>query len=96
METVYGLAGLGDLIGTGLAGASRNRRFGEFLAQGHSLDKALASTGQVVEGVLAAKALNSLSKKYKLNTPFADVIYKIVCGKISPKTGMENFLKNLK
>ncbi len=40
--------------------------------------------------------LNSLSKKFGLKTPLADTVYKIVGGKISPKTGMENFLKNLK
>ncbi len=95
LETVYGLAGLGDLVGTGLADASRNRRLGEFLAQGLSLNQALVKVGQVVEGVPATRVLNSLSKKYKLKTPLADMIYKIVCGKAAPKTGMENFLKNL-
>ena len=95
LATVYGLAGLGDLVGTVLASASRNRRLGEFLAQGLSLDKAMAQIGQVVEGVSAAEALNSLSKKYKLKTPFADTVYKIIFGKVSSKIGMENFLKNL-
>src|SRR3989344_4647542 len=96
LETVYGLAGFGDFVCTGLASASRNRRLGEFLVQGLSLDKAVAKVGQVVEGVPATRVLNSLSKKYKLKTPLADTIYKIVCGKVTPKTGMENFLKNLK
>ena len=93
-ETVYGLAGLGDLIGTGMAHSSRNRRFGEFLAKGLSLEKATAEVGQVVEGVVAVKVLNSLAKKYKLKTPFANMVYKIICGKISSKTGLEKFLKN--
>jgi glycerol-3-phosphate dehydrogenase (NAD(P)+) len=96
LETVYGLAGLGDMLGTGMAVASRNRRLGEFLAQGLSLDKAVAKVGQVVEGVPATRILNSLSKKYKIKMPLADTIYKIVFGKVAPKLGMENFLKNLK
>ncbi len=95
LETVYGLAGLGDLIGTGLAVASRNRRLGEFLAQGLNLNKAMAKVGQVVEGAPAARALNKLSKIYKLKTPLADMIYKIINGKVLPKIGMENFLKTL-
>ncbi len=95
-ETVQGLAGLGDLIGTGLASASRNRRLGEFLADGLSLSKAMAKVSQVVEGVSAAKILNSLSKKYKLKNPLADAVYKIIHGQVSPKIGMENFLKNLR
>ncbi len=96
IETVYGLAGLGDLIGTSLAQQSRNRRLGEFLAKGLALDEAVASVGQVVEGVSAVRVLDALSKKYKLKTPFAGIIYKIVFGKVDPKTGLENFLKNLK
>lgn len=94
-ETVYGLAGLGDLIGTGLADASRNRKLGEFMSYGLNLNKALAKVGQVVEGVVAAGALNILSKKYKLKTPLADVVYKIIRGRVSPKIGMETYLKNL-
>ncbi len=96
LETVYGLAGLGDLVGTGLAAASRNRRLGEYLAQGMSLDNAAAEVGQVTEGVAATKVLYRLSKKYKLKTPLAETIYKIIFGKVSSKLGMENFLKNLK
>lgn len=96
LETVYGLAGLGDLLGTGLANASRNRRTGEFLAQGLNLDKAMAKVGQVVEGVPATRVLNTLSKKYKLKTPLADLIYNVICGKVNPKIAMEKFLSNLK
>jgi glycerol-3-phosphate dehydrogenase (NAD(P)+) len=95
LETVYGLAGLGDLIGTGLAPSSRNRRLGDLLAKGFSMEKAAGEIGQVVEGVVAAKILNRLSKKYKLKTPLAEMIYKVISGKISSKIGMEKFLKNI-
>src|SRR3989344_2514892 len=95
-ETIYGLAGLGDLIGTGLADVGRSRRVGELLAWGLDLNQAAVKVGQVVEGVAAAKVLHSLSKKYKLKTPFAGAIYRIVHDKKNPKTEMENFLKNLK
>ncbi len=33
-ETIYGLAGLGDLIATGTSPESRNRAFGELLGAG--------------------------------------------------------------
>lgn len=96
LETVYGLAGLGDLIGTGLADVSRNRKLGEFLAQGLNMKKAAAEVGQVVEGVAAARVLHKLSKKYKLKNSLANTVYKIILDQTSAKTGMENFLKNLK
>ncbi len=96
VETAYGLVGLGDLIGTGLANGSRNRKLGEFMAQGLSLNKALAKVGQVVEGVAAAKVLRVLSKKYKLKTPLADAVYKILYSQTPAQKIMENFLQNLK
>lgn len=94
-ETVYGLAGLGDLIGTGLASASRNRRLGEFLAARLNLQEAMDKVGQVVEGIPAAKILIKLSRKFKLKTPLADVVYKIISGQATPQIGMESYLKNL-
>ncbi len=94
-ETVYGLAGLGDLAGTGLSSASRNRRFGEFLGNGLTPDKAVAKVEKVVEGMSAARALNILSKKYKLKTPLADLIYKIIYKGANPKKEIDSFLKNL-
>jgi len=95
-ETVYDLAGLGDLVGTGLCAISRNRRFGEFLSQGLALDEAAAKVGQVVEGVKASKALYSLNKKYKIKSPFAEMVYKVTCGSVVPKEALNKFLKNLK
>ena len=60
--TVYGLAGLGDLVGTGLCDISRNRRFGQFLAQGFSVKQSFKKVGQTVEGALAVKVLMALGK----------------------------------
>ncbi len=94
-ETVYGLAGLGDLAGTGLATASRNRRFGEFLGNGLTPDEAVIKVERVVEGMSAVRALNILSKKYKLKMPLSDLIYKIIYNKADPKKEVDIFLKNL-
>ena len=49
-ETFTGMAGLGDLILTCTDNQSRNRRFGLALGQGKSVDDALESIGQAVEG----------------------------------------------
>jgi glycerol-3-phosphate dehydrogenase (NAD(P)+) len=91
-ETVYGLAGLGDLVGTGLCISSRNRRFGEYLATGLGVKSAAKKVGQVVEGVEAAKILLVLGKKYGLKMPFAELAARLVKdGK--PKQEMEKFLR---
>lgn len=94
-ETVYGLAGVGDLVGTGMSSASRNRRFGEFLGNGLAPDEAIVKVERVVEGMSAVKALNILSKKYKLKMPLAGLIYKIIFEKAGPEKEIGSFLKNL-
>jgi len=94
--TVYGLAGLGDLVGTGFAESSRNRRLGELLGRGETAADALAKVGQVAEGVPAAAALRALSKKFKIKTPLAQTVYKIIKNQVSPKKGIADFLKNLR
>lgn len=94
-HTVYDLAGLGDLVGTGLCATSRNRRFGELIAQGHKKDEAMAKVGQTVEGIKASQTLYELNKKYKINSPFAEMVYRIVNGAVSPKATLEKFLQNI-
>lgn len=93
-QTVYGLAGLGDLVGTGLCANSRNRRFGEYLASGLNTQKALAKVGQVVEGISAAQVLHALSKKYQVKLGLAEMVYQIVCHKSNPAQTMKKFLKS--
>lgn len=95
-QTVYDLAGLGDLVGTGLCEISRNRRFGEYLAEGLKKDDAIKKVGQVVEGVSAVKILIDLNKKYKVNMPFAKMVYEIVISNKPVKKQFLNFLENYK
>jgi glycerol-3-phosphate dehydrogenase (NAD(P)+) len=56
-KTIYGIAGMGDLIATCLSKDSRNRRFGCLLGKGASTDHALHEVGMVVEGVQMAKTI---------------------------------------
>jgi glycerol-3-phosphate dehydrogenase (NAD(P)+) len=94
-ETVYGLAGLGDLVGTGLCGTSRNRRFGEYLAQGKSKDEATKAVGQVVEGINASRILKKLSVKHKIKMPFADMEHAIVWKEKNSAGALSDFLRQL-
>jgi glycerol-3-phosphate dehydrogenase (NAD(P)+) len=49
-KTIYGIAGLGDLIATCISPNSRNRHFGRLLGQGVKTTEALTQVGMVVEG----------------------------------------------
>lgn len=94
-DTVYGLAGLGDLVGTGLCASSRNRRFGEFLAGGLSNEEAIKKVGQIVEGINACKILMRLGKKFQVKLPFARMVYEIVWRNKKPAEKINQFLKVL-
>ncbi|TAN32662.1 NAD(P)H-dependent glycerol-3-phosphate dehydrogenase [Patescibacteria group bacterium] len=91
-ETVYDLAGLGDVVGTGLSYISRNRRFGEYLARGLAAKSALKKVGQTVEGLGASRALICLAGKYRLKMPFAETIFQITEGKAKAKAAMAKLL----
>jgi glycerol-3-phosphate dehydrogenase (NAD(P)+) len=73
-ETVYGLAGLGDLIVTGTGGESRNRAFGEKLGQGLSPEKALKQITTVVEGIEAAGSALALCRRHRVKAPLIAAI----------------------
>ena len=55
-RTFYGLSGAGDLIATCFSQLSRNRRVGERLGRGETLEQICASTHMVAEGIPTAKS----------------------------------------
>ncbi|MBN1923590.1 MAG: NAD(P)H-dependent glycerol-3-phosphate dehydrogenase [Nanoarchaeota archaeon] len=77
-ETVYGLAGLGDLVVTCTSVHSRNRRFGELIGKKVSKEEAVKKVGQVVEGLTALNVVMPIINKYKLNTPLIKKTYNLV------------------
>lgn len=68
----------GDLLVTGYSHKSRNRRFGEFIAQRHSAEGALNELGMIAEGYWAAKGLFCYAKKHGLGLPILECIYEIL------------------
>ena len=61
-ETLFGLAGIGDLIVTCSSIHSRNHRAGELIGQGVPVKQAMEQIHMVVEGVYSAKAAFELGK----------------------------------
>lgn len=94
-KTAYELAGIGDLIGTSLCHDSRNRTFGEYLGKNMTKEQATKKVKQVVEGVGATECLVKLSKKYHVQTPFAEMIYQCLESKKNPGKIFKDFLQNL-
>lgn len=78
-NTVYSLAGFGDAILTGMSAISRNRRLGEKLGSGLSLEEAKKEVGTIAEGVNSVQSVYDIARKNNLNTPIIDAIWQIVC-----------------
>ena len=78
-ETVYSLAGFGDAILTCMSAISRNRRLGEKLGAGLSLEEAKKEVGTIAEGVNSVQSVYDIARKNHLNTPIIDAIWQIVC-----------------
>ena len=77
--TVYSLAGFGDAILTGMSAISRNRRLGEKLGLGLSLEEAKKEVGTIAEGVNSVQSVYDIARKNNLNTPIIDAVWQIVC-----------------
>jgi len=70
-RTFSGLTGLGDLMATCMSRLSRNRRVGEELARGKSIDQITAEMNQVAEGVKSARTVMQLGEEYDVTMPIA-------------------------
>jgi glycerol-3-phosphate dehydrogenase (NAD(P)+) len=72
--TLYGLAGLGDLLATATSSLSRNQRCGALLASGLNEAEALATIGATVEGPRTARAALSLARGLGLRLPICEQV----------------------
>ncbi|HLC69567.1 MAG TPA: NAD(P)H-dependent glycerol-3-phosphate dehydrogenase [Patescibacteria group bacterium] len=92
-ETVYELAGVGDLIGTSFSLHSRNRRCGEYVGKGKKIKEAVAEVGQVVEGIQAVKLILKLGRKKKIKLPLAETVERVVVGGRDAREELTKFLR---
>ena len=82
-ETLMGLSGLGDLVLTSTGDLSRNRRMGLALGRGESIQSAKKTIGQVVEGIGTTDEVMRLAKKYKVEMPITEQVWKVVHGEMT-------------
>ena len=73
-ETFMGLAGMGDLILTATGDLSRNRKVGQQLAGGRTLEQVLADLGHVAEGVRCAQAVAALADQHGVEMPITRAV----------------------
>lgn len=87
-ETFMGLSGLGDLVLTSTGDLSRNRKVGLLLAQGRSLDDAVASLGHVAEGVYCARTVVQRARSLGVEMPIAECVVALLDGRMQPQAAV--------
>ncbi len=93
VQTFYGLSGLGDLIATCFSRHSRNRRVGEYLGRGESLQKITSKMQMVAEGIPTAKSAFECARKLNVETPIIDQVYAILYEGKKPTAALEELLQ---
>jgi glycerol-3-phosphate dehydrogenase (NAD(P)+) len=79
--SLYGLAGLGDLLATANSTLSRNYRFGLALAQGLGREQALLQVGATVEGAGTTDAVLRLAQQHGWHLPICAEVAELMAGR---------------
>lgn len=91
-ETLFGLAGAGDLILTATGDLSRNRRVGLELAQGKPLAAILANLGHVAEGARSAKEVTRLARAKGVDMPVSEAVNAVLEGRLTAAAAVQSLL----
>jgi glycerol-3-phosphate dehydrogenase (NAD(P)+) len=91
-ETIKGLTGVGDLIVTCQSKHSRNRKAGELMGQGMTMDEATKEVKMVVEGIYSAKSAYALGKKYNVSMPIIEEVNKVLFENKSAKEAVYDLM----
>lgn len=84
-KTFYGLTGLGDLIVTCGSQHSRNRKAGELIGKGYSIEEAQKEIGMTIESIDNIDVAYCLAKKYKVEMPIVETVYNVLYNHLDPK-----------
>jgi glycerol-3-phosphate dehydrogenase (NAD(P)+) len=83
--TVYGLAGMGDLVVTCFSQHSRNRYFGEQIGRGRSMEEVESDMQMVAEGVKTTVSVRKLAERVEVEMPITEAVYQILFNHLRPQ-----------
>jgi glycerol-3-phosphate dehydrogenase (NAD(P)+) len=93
LDTMAGLAGLGDLVLTCTGDLSRNRSVGVELGKGRKLPDIIAGMhGAVAEGVFTTKSAVGLAGKKNIEMPITEQMFAILENGKSPQEAIEELM----
>jgi glycerol-3-phosphate dehydrogenase (NAD(P)+) len=91
-QTFFGLAGLGDLITTCASRHGRNRRVGERLAKGETLDAILSGTHMVAEGVYTARSVHAKATRMGIDMPITREVFRVLYEAKPPAAAVQDLM----
>lgn len=95
-RTFSGLSGIGDLVVTCGSQHSRNRRAGEMIGRGQSLEQAMQNIGMVVEGAHTTRVVHQLATEMNIDMPIATACYRVLYEGRDPHEEVEELMKRQK
>jgi glycerol-3-phosphate dehydrogenase (NAD(P)+) len=91
-QTLYGLAGLGDLITTCVSRHGRNRHVGERLARGERLADILRDMAMVAEGVYTAQSVHDRAARMGIDMPITTEVYRVLYENKDPRSAVSDLM----
>jgi glycerol-3-phosphate dehydrogenase (NAD(P)+) len=71
---------------------SRNRQVGLLLAQGLTLEQAVASLGHVAEGVYSARTVVARARSLGVEMPIAEAVVALLDGQLRPQDAVARLM----
>jgi len=91
-STFAGLAGIGDMVVTCMSTLSRNRNLGYELGKGKSLERVQSEMTMVAEGVRTTASVVELAKKYEVEMPITEAVYRILFENEPPREAVSTLM----
>ena len=92
-RTFSGLSGIGDLVLTCTSFLSRNYTVGTKLGKGLKIGDILKQSKSVAEGVATAESAYGLAKKFNVDMPIVEQVYKVIYEDKDPLQAVRNLME---
>ena len=74
---------------------SRNRTFGTMIGKGYSVKNAILDMNMVAEGYYSARSIHEINRKFQVDMPICETVYRILYENASPKKEVEKLTLQL-
>lgn len=91
-NTFYGLTGLGDLIVTCGSRHSRNRKAGELIGKGLSIQETKKEVGMTIESIENIEVAYDLKQKYNVDMPIVESVYNVLYNNLTVEEAIEKLM----